>query len=616
MVIPCFASLNKVNPRNTHILGGSTFNGPPGRYRRIQLVGKARLYWNYNGHTEEEMFQRGDRTKKIQILGQTAQVRARWSLERLGLEAIVADASKVADPSLVGAAIFSSEADFDSSFAMTVLKNKRNVLVFSDTPTYSNSSELDRISNMVVSARLNRTEWYIVPNQTEGNYFDRIEKEIALTGAAFAFEIQNEFTSDCPESRVLATVSVGFKHHPIIVAKKVAGAHLIRIGFSLEDAANSEQIIHLVARLANYSSKAPTTRSLGVGVVGYGPFGGMGHFHGKAVTATPGLEFVAAVDPDPHRTKVAESEFPGIRTYHDFSELANDPDVDIAIVATPPSSHFEIARSLLVASKHVVVEKPMSLRTKEADTLIEIAESEGLMLSVNQNRRWDQDFRAIKAAIDRGRLGEVFNIETFVGGFEHPCRAWHSEESISGGAAYDWGSHHIDWIFQLLGGKPKYVSAIGHKRVWHDITNLDQIRVRMVYPDGKEAEFFQSDVAGFRRPKFFIQGTKGTLIGEYRPLRFESVSAPMGYSAEDYHHAEAPSELKLASYLPGGGLEVADLPLPEPDKFGFHRNIADHLLLGEALEVQPKAVRRVVEVLEAVQYSSKNGGVSVELKED
>ena len=160
------------------------------------------------------MFQRGDRTKKIQILGKTAQVRAQWSLERLGLEAIVADASKVADLSLVDTTIFSSEADFDSSVAMAVLKSKRNVLVFSDAPTYSNSSELDRISNMVVSAHLNRTEWYIVPSQTEGNFSDRIEKEIALTGAAFAFEIQNEATSDCPESRVLATVSVGFKHHP------------------------------------------------------------------------------------------------------------------------------------------------------------------------------------------------------------------------------------------------------------------------------------------------------------------------------------------------------------------------------------------------------------------
>ncbi len=562
------------------------------------------------------MFQRGDRKRKIQILGQAAQVRSQRALERFGLEPTVVDASQDADRSVIDAAIFASEADFNSSFAMAVLNNERNVLVFSDLPTYNNSPELDRISEAVVSAHLNRTEWYIVPSRTEGSFADRIEAEIALTGAASTFEIQNPNSSDCPGSRVLATVSVGFKHRPVVVAKEVAGAHLIRIGFSIEDAVNSEELIHLVSRLATYSSKAPNKKSLGVGVVGYGPFGGMGHFHGKAVTATQGLEFIAAVDPDPNRTKAAASEFSGIRTYRHFSELAHDQDVDIAIVATPPSSHFEIARSLLAASKHVVIEKPMSLTAREADTLIELAEAEGLMLSVNQNRRWDQDFRAIKAVINKGRLGEVFNIETFVGGFEHPCRAWHSEESISGGVAYDWGSHYIDWIFQLLEGKPKYISAIGHKRVWHDVTNLDQIRVRMVYPDGKEAEFFQSEIAGFRRPKFFIQGTEGTLIGEYRPIRFESVSAPMGYLAEDYHHAEAPSELKLASYRPGGGLEITDLPLPKPDKFGFHRNVADHLLLGETLEVQPNAVRSVVEVLEAAQYSSKNGGVNVELKEE
>ncbi|NNN13637.1 MAG: hypothetical protein HKL81_07825, partial [Acidimicrobiaceae bacterium] len=235
------------------------------------------------------MFQRGDRTRKIQILGQSAQVRAQGSLERFGLEAIIADTSQVADPSLIGATIFSTEADFNSSFAMAVLNEKSNVLVFSDSPTYNKSAELDRISKAAVSAHLNRTEWYIVPSRTEGNFSDRIEKELALTGAVSTFEVQSELSSNRPGSRVLATVSVGFKHHPVIVATEVAGAHLIRIGFSLEDAANSEQLIHLVARLANYSSKARTTKSLGVGVVGYGPFGGMGHFHGKAVTATPGL---------------------------------------------------------------------------------------------------------------------------------------------------------------------------------------------------------------------------------------------------------------------------------------------------------------------------------------
>ena len=560
------------------------------------------------------MLQRVDRTSKIHIFGTKPQAKAIGFLERFGFEATFSDTFQSGIPSPSRALIFPSQGDFSPSVARTTLANKRNVLVFSDSP--SECTELDQYSNVSVSNHLERTEWYVVPKRTEGDFSDRLDRELNFIGSVSTFEIHEPVGPDGQSPRVLATVSVGFKDQPVVVATEFTWAYLIRFGFSLEDAASSEGLIHLVARLANYSASSHPAKPLGVGVVGYGPFGGMGHFHGKAVKATPGLEFIAAVDPDPARTKAAESEFPGIRTYHHFSELADDPEVDIGIVATPPSTHFEISKSLLLASKHVIVEKPMAITVSEADSLIETAETRGLMLTVNQNRRWDQDFRAIKAVIDSGRLGEVFNIETFVGGFEHPCRAWHSEESISGGAAYDWGSHHIDWIFQLLADGPKYVSANGHKRVWHDITNLDQIRVRMVYPDGKEAEFFQSDVAGFRRPKFFIQGTKGTLIGEYRPLRFESVSAPMGYLAEDFHHAEAPSELKLATYLPGGGLEVTKLALPKPDKFGFHRNVADHLLLGEALEVQPKGVRKVIEVLEAVQYSSKNGGITVELKRE
>ncbi len=560
------------------------------------------------------MLQRVDRTSKIHIFGTKPQAKAIGCLERFGFEATFSDSFQSGIPSPSRALIFPSQGDFSPSVARTTLANKRNVLVFSDSP--SECTELDQYSNVSASNHLERTEWYVVPKRTEGDFSDRLDRELNFIGSVSTFEIHEPVGPDGQSPRVLATVSVGFKDQPVVVATEFTWAYLIRFGFSLEDAASSEGLIHLVARLANYSASSHPAKPLGVGVVGYGPFGGMGHFHGKAVKATPGLEFIAAVDPDPARTKAAESEFPGIRTYHHFSELADDPEVDIGIVATPPSTHFEISKSLLLASKHVIVEKPMAITVSEADSLIETAETRGLMLTVNQNRRWDQDFRAIKAVIDSGRLGEVFNIETFVGGFEHPCRAWHSEESISGGAAYDWGSHHIDWIFQLLADGPKYVSANGHKRVWHDITNLDQIRVRMVYPDGKEAEFLQSDVAGFRRPKFFIQGTKGTLIGEYRPLRFESVSAPMGYLAEDFHHAEAPSELKLATYLPGGGLEVTKLALPKPDKFGFHRNVADHLLLGEALEVQPKEVRRVIEVLEAVQYSSKNGGITVELKRE
>jgi len=213
-----------------------------------------------------------------------------------------------------------------------------------------------------------------------------------------------------------------------------------------------------------------------------------------------------------------------------------------------------------------------------------------------------------------GLLGEVFNVETFVGGYAHPCRTWHSEVSVSGGAVYDWGSHHVDWILQLLGGGPREVRTHGHKRVWHDVTNLDQLRVRLHFADGREAEFLQSDVAAVRRPKFYVQGTAGTLVGHYRPVALERLEPGLGYVRDALHHAEAPADLLLARYESGYGLTETRLP-PAPEQvFAFHRNLADHLHLGEPLAVTPASVRQVVAVLEAAQRSSEAGGRIVVLE--
>jgi predicted dehydrogenase len=216
--------------------------------------------------------------------------------------------------------------------------------------------------------------------------------------------------------------------------------------------------------------------------------------------------------------------------------------------------------------------------------------------------------------VDEGLLGEVFNTETFVGGFEHPCRAWHSEAAVSGGLAYDWGAHHVDWILLLMGSVPARVSAVGHKRVWHDVTNLDQLRVRMRWDDGREAEYVASDIAAVRRPKFYVQGTAGTLVGQYRPVSFDRIDPARGYVSEAAHHAEAPADLVLARYRAGGGLEETSLPLEPEVPFAFHRNLADHLHLGEPLAVEPQSVREVVAVLEAASRSAAEGGQPVDFR--
>ena len=95
-------------------------------------------------------------------------------------------------------------------------------------------------------------------------------------------------------------------------------------------------------------------------------------------------------------------------------------------------------------------------------------------------------------------------------------------------------------------------------------------------------------------------------------MLFRSVIEPgRGYVAQEAHHAEAPAELLLARYESGYGLSETRLPPAVEQPFAFHRNLADHLHLGEPLAVTPASVRQVIAVLEAAQRSSGRGGSPV-----
>ncbi|MFW2381284.1 MAG: Gfo/Idh/MocA family protein [Acidimicrobiales bacterium] len=457
-----------------------------------------------------------------------------------------------------------------------------------------------------VSDVLPRTEWFITLADRPERV--RLDGEVPITSPLITFDIKD------PATVAAATTSVRFQHQPTLLVRTVGEGRVITSGITDVSALAQHDTLHRYLQRLSHSTFAPRhTGDLGVAVVGYGPFGGMGYLHGLAATETDGLAMVAAADNAPERLTAAQKDFPDLTPHADGTSLAADPDVDIAIIATPPAFHAELGLELLRAGKHVVVEKPMCLSTSDADLLIATAAEMDRTITVHQSRRWDQDWLTVRRVIGQGRIGDVFNIETFVGGFEHPCRAWHSEDSISGGAVYDWGSHHIDWIIQQFGTAPKRVLCSAHTRVWHDTTNVDQLSVWMQWADGREATFRQSDVCAIRRPKFHIEGTAGTLEGHYAPVSQESITPGRGYRSNISHHAEAPVDLRVATYDGDHGLiESTVRPAPHPG-WGFHRNLADHLFLGEPLAVQPEQSRDVVAVLEAAHRSGANGGELIDL---
>src|SRR2546430_154377 len=453
------------------------------------------------------------------------------------------------------------------------------------------------------------------PEPPRGEYYARVTEAHSHISARVTreFAVVDGFVPLIPisDGKVIVDVSVALRDLAAVVETARGAGRVVACGLGNTDAAlRNPELAQLLARALRPDLHC-CGRNIGVGIVGYGPLGGMGYHHGLGVTATDGLELVAVVDPNVERRKAAETDFPGVRTYAAVSELVSDEDVEVALVATPPAHHVALTLTLLRGGKHVACEKPLCLTVAEADQIIATAAASRRMLTVHQNRRWDSDFVALRRAVGAGLLGEIFNVETFVGGYAHPCRTWHSDTAVSGGAGYDWGSHHVDWVLQLLAGMPRVVQAHGHKRVWHDVTNHDQIRVRMTWLDGREAEFLQSDIAAVRRPKFTGQGTPGPGGGPYRRPRPGPTGPGRGYVATRAPHGEAPAELLLARYESGYGISETRLPPAIEQPYAFHRNLADHLHLGEPLAVTSASVRRVIGVLEAAQRSSTRGGAPV-----
>ena len=406
--------------------------------------------------------------------------------------------------------------------------------------------------------------------------------------------------------QVLLTANLGFSDHPVATWRPAVGLGVLTVGSTAATYADPvwQRIVHRLLRRITGEADGV---AVGIGILGYGA---IGHEHSAAIALTEGLELRAVCDPNPLRTAAARELAPDVRAVDD---LLTQDDVDLVIVSTPPNTHAEWALRCLDAGKSVVVEKPFCITVEEADRQIAAAADRGLTLAVYQNRRWDPDYLALKKVIRNGQLGEVFHYESFIGGYGHPCNYWHSDEAVSGGAIYDWGSHYLDWALDLFPQQVEWVSATAHKRVWHDVTNADHSRVLVHFLDGVEAEFTHSDLAAALKPKFYVLGTRGGIIGDWRHERVVERS-PIGTLLEDrLAHSDSPAALRVFTPDGTGGTSETALSVPAAPPQPFHRQLADQLLSGEPMEVTPAGSRRNIAVMQAATESARLGGRPVPL---
>lgn len=246
-------------------------------------------------------------------------------------------------------------------------------------------------------------------------------------------------------------------------------------------------------------------KKVNVGLIGYGMSGSV--FHAPLIRAVDGLVLSKIVSTN--SVKV-HNDFPDVEVVPDVNTLLADPEIDVVVVTSPNTTHFLHAKMALESNKHVIVEKPFTNFTKDADDLIALAAERKLLLSAFQNRRWDNDFLTIKKCIQEGLLGDIYIYEAQYNLFRPQITArWREREGDGAGALYDLGAHLIDQALHLF-GLPKTVSADVVKQrpnalvddYFHLVLGYDTLRV-----------ILQSAwIVKKSGPHFQVHGSKGSFI--------------------------------------------------------------------------------------------------------
>jgi len=227
-------------------------------------------------------------------------------------------------------------------------------------------------------------------------------------------------------------------------------------------------------------------RTVGIGVLGTGSISEIAHF--PSIAEIPEARLAAVCDIDEALAKKAAEKWKAEKCYKTYEEMLADPAVDLVVIATPNSGHYEQGIKAAEAGKHAIVEKPLACTNKEAWDLVNIFKEKGLLLMVGTNQRFWLQHEYAKELISTGVIGKVhFGRTSLHEGWSlyHEkisyTRFRQTPELAGAGAVFDLGAHRIDLLIWLMGSKPKRVCGFA-KRVAtpEQYTKLDDLYLAVI----------------------------------------------------------------------------------------------------------------------------------------
>nr|VWO95202.1 Transcriptional regulator [Ganoderma boninense] len=356
-------------------------------------------------------------------------------------------------------------------------------------------------------------------------------------------------------------------------------------------------------------------------------------FHAPFVLALPHLFTLHAVmERNPTapggklQARFGETIAKDVIIHRTFDAVLADPQVELVIISTPSSTHFDLAKQALEAGKHVLVDKPVTPHFSQAQQLLALAKSKNLVLYPFQNRRWDSDFLALKKLLSLPpdhpqSLGTLYEFESRFDRFRADLKGtWKDLPLDANGLVYDLAAHTIDQVLVLFGRPTKLtafkenIRGIGSKEV------DDAFTIFLHYPPQPAASGLQptsftailrGHILSVRSPqvRYVVRGTQGTFLKygvDVQEDQLKVIPSPADIAQSEGYGVEPEEIYGTVENLDGEGKVVKSIwPSTERGQYiKLFENVAAVIRDGAEQAVKWEESAEVVELIELAYKSS------------
>jgi predicted dehydrogenase len=335
---------------------------------------------------------------------------------------------------------------------------------------------------------------------------------------------------------------------------------------------------------------------IGVGLIGFG-YWGPNLARNFFEESDADLRYI--VDKNPSRLETARRRFPGTQVCQDIDQMLADDSVHAVAIATPASSHYNLAIRALEAGKHVLLEKPMASTAKECRRLIETASARSLVLMIDHTFVYTGAVRHIRSLITSGAIGEILYYDSTrinLGLVQHDIDV-----------IWDLAVHDLSIMAYLFDESAVAVSAVGMSHIPDAPVNIAYLT--LFFPSNMIAHISVNWLAPVKLRRTIIGGSRKMIV--YDDLEPSEKVKIYDKGVDVSSDSDKIQQMRV-------GYRIGDMLAPNVDTSEALRTEIRHFIdcvrLGHAPETPGAMGLEVVETLEAASLSMRRPGQPINIK--